>query len=135
MVNKQFLQDLDSSLAYILLCRSTRSIDLLSYLQEQGSDRFDADYMIALMSTLSEEGFIEIIDDAILKPTRKGFAFYYTDSYLLRGEALELERQIKQQERELGKIELGIKRNTYLIAIFGAIISLIALIVSIFKNG
>lgn len=66
--------------------------------------------------------------------TFRGMAFVKTDSYVERGKRWELEKKLKQQQVTLNTLELAIKPSTFYLAILGFIISLIALVISVFHK-
>ena len=62
--------------------------------------------------------------------TDKGFEFLNTDTFVDRNKRWELERKLKEQQSTLNTIELGLKPYTFLIAVLGLGVAIVAVIIS-----
>lgn len=67
--------------------------------------------------------------------THSGVAFFNTDSYAERQERRNLERRLHQQQSDLNGIELALKPYTFWIAVFGTVLSIIAIAISLIYHN
>ena len=104
----------------------------------------DAD-LGSVLAILRTEGFLEGTyklnastgeieqNTAKMSITMKGIAFLSTDSFEERKKRWDLEIKIKKQQSKLNDLELVFKPYTFYIALLGALLSIVALYISLHK--
>jgi len=91
--------------------------------------------LLDILNYLVIEGLLKELErNRTYSLTVKGRMFCETDSFVDRKRRWDLERRIKEQQKDLNILDLKIKSHAGLISIISILLSVIAILISIFRK-